>query len=193
MNKRTAGSYSRRGNVDMCKIRTVCDKMINTNNNAYIRLGYDKQDEILSGKKTQIYHCALRPGDSAIGENPPQTSSQHQIKRYSRTLSETNVHCITAGNAKLTRVMSTTELRTRLAGCPKGLLIATEPPKSGETYRRKSNADTKAGSWKEHRTSPKVQQPSDGNSLENTDFQEVPTVEVLVYPTENVKFEYMYI
>jgi hypothetical protein len=100
--------------------------------------GLDKQDEIRAEINT-----TETTADSDI--LAPESNTQHQLKRYSRTLSETNVgYRPVSNNAKLKRVLSATELKTRLAGCPKGLLITTEPPKSGETYRRRSNTDVKA-------------------------------------------------
>ena len=109
------------------------------NNNDHIN-GLDKHDEIQPEKYSQIFHTQM-----TVESNKSQTNSQHQPKKYFRTLSETNVGYRPVSNtAKLKRVLSATELRTRLAGCPKGLLIATEPPKSGETYRRRSNTDVAA-------------------------------------------------
>jgi hypothetical protein len=100
--------------------------------------GLDKQDEIRAEINT-----TETTADSDI--LAPESNRQHQVKKYSRTLSETNVgYRPVSNNAKLKRVLSATELKTRLAGCPKGLLITTEPPKSGETYRRRSNTDVRA-------------------------------------------------
>ena len=42
--------------------------------------------------------------------------------------------------SRLKRAFSANEFKTRLT-CPKGLLISTEAPKSGEFYRRRSNTD----------------------------------------------------
>ena len=112
--------------------------MMNRRNNNVHMNGLDKQDEIRAEINT-----TETTADSDI--LAPESNTQHQLKRYSRTLSETNVgYRPVSNNAKLKRVLSATELKTRLAGCPKGLLITTEPPKSGETYRRRSNTDVKA-------------------------------------------------
>lgn len=61
-------------------------------------------------------------------------------RQYLRVLSEPSIGFRPIASSALKRVVSTTELRTRLV-CPKGLLIATEPPKSGGIYRRRSNTD----------------------------------------------------
>ena len=108
------------------------------NNNARA----DKQDEIRPETSSQIFHSEIKVRSTR--QIPPETNTKHELKKYSRTLSETNVGYRPVSNtAKLKRVFSETEIRTRLAGCPKGLLITTEPPKSGETYRRRSNTDVK--------------------------------------------------
>ena len=140
MNQETDTSYSRRKNADLWKCGPIFDKMMDgRNNNDHIN-GLDKHDEIQPEKYSQIFHTQM-----TVESNKSQTNSQHQPKKYFRTLSETNVGYRPVSNtAKLKRVLSATELRTRLVGCPKGLLIATEPPKSGETYRRRSNTDVAA-------------------------------------------------
>lgn len=102
----------------------------------------NKHDEIRPENTSHIFHT-----ETAVNNTStiiPQSNSQRQLKRYYRTQSETNLSHQTRGNTgKLQRALSATELRTRLAGCPQGLLITTEPPKSGETYRRRSNTDVR--------------------------------------------------
>ena len=111
----------------------------------------NKQDEIGPGKLSDIFQTAATVDYS--GRIIPQNNSQRQLKRYSRTQSESNVSLQSRSDtAKLQRAFSATELRTRLAGCPQGLLIATEPPTSGEAYRRRSNTDVKTTPGKKNLT-----------------------------------------
>lgn len=169
MNERTD---SRRKTAGFFKRGPVFGKMMDDrNNNAHYGLGIDKQEEIRPDTNSQIFHTETTVDNT--NQNLPQSNSQHQKKKYSRTLSETNVgYRAVSSTAKLKRVLSATELRTRLAGCPKGLLIATEPPKSGESYRRRSNTDVKAVLGKKHR-SKNDETLSDGLYQENTNFQQV--------------------
>ena len=118
--------------------------MMNSRNNpAQDMSTMNKQDEIRPENTSHIFQTDT-PEDKT-SRILHQSNSQRQLKRYYRTQSETNVSYQARGNtARLQRALSATELRTRLAGCPQGLLITTEPPKSGETYRRRSNTDVKA-------------------------------------------------
>lgn len=84
--------------------------------------------------------------EGLAGNNPTlKTGRLAKSRKYHRVLSETCVGFKHLGGSStgLKRTTSVTERSTRLL-CPKGLLIATEPPKSGDTYRRRSNTDIAA-------------------------------------------------
>ncbi|XP_028409087.1 uncharacterized protein LOC114531670 [Dendronephthya gigantea] len=120
-----------RKNAEFWRYGEVSDKLM------------DKQNEIQQEKNSQVFETDVE-NSVEILHKLPETNPQQRLKRYCQTLSETNVsHRPIANTAKLKRVSSATDLRTRLAGCPKGLLITTEPPKSGESYRQRSITEVK--------------------------------------------------
>lgn len=142
MNEQCEARSSGRKNGIWRKTEAVSNMTDSRNNSAQDVSTTNKQDEIGPEKLSDIFQAATTVDYS--GRIIPQNNSQHQLKGYSRTQSESNVSLQARSNtAKLQRALSATELRTRLAGCPQGLLIATEPPTSGETYRRRSNTDVK--------------------------------------------------
>ena len=136
MNERKNERGSRRKNAQFWTYGPVLDSMMinEENNNVEYVSERDKHDKIQDNNSHKFQT-----------ETPlDQSSNSRRPLKYFRTQSESNVSYQPTGNmAKLKRALSSTDLKTRLAGCPKGLLIATEPPKSGQTYRRRSNTDIK--------------------------------------------------
>ena len=103
----------------------------------------DKQSEIQQKGSSDVFETDVHNSNEIL-HKLPQDNSKQRIKKYCRAFSETNVSRRPIANtAKLKRVLSASELRTSLAGCPKGLLITTEPPKSGESYRQRSHTEAK--------------------------------------------------
>ena len=175
MSEQCEARCSGRKNGIWRKSGSVSNMTDDRNNRAQDVSTANKQDEIGPEKLSHIFQAATTVDYS--GRIIPQNNSQHQLKKYSRTQSESNVSLQErSGTAKLQRqrALSATELRTRLAGCPQGLLIATEPPTSGETYRRRSNTDVKTVLGKKNLTaSSSAHHLGDGLYHKNINSQQV--------------------
>ena len=142
--------------------------------------GNIKNDDEQMGKMTEL---TCPRDDDAVGKSFPEgsagnnptlkTGSLAKSRKYHRVLLETSVGFKHSGGSStgLKRATSVTERRTHLL-CPKGLLIATEPPKSGATYRRRSNTDvaaTKASMASLKVTNRKENDSSPRNNLNQSD------------------------